>query len=443
MNKPLFKTEICHILVADDEKTIRQVLKEELSQAGCEVTTVINGEKAIEAIEMQDFQVIILDNKMPKVDGLTVLKRLNKENKDMVIIMMTAYGSIDHAVEAMKLGASDYITKPFDTDEMLTKINHHLTATKPLIEKDKKEHFFSRLIGAGKAFEETVQFINRVKDINTTLLITGESGTGKGVVAKEIHMKGNRRDKPFIHINCATLPVNLIESELFGHVKGAFTGAHEDKKGKFEIAEGGTIFLDEISLLDKQLQAKLLTVLQEKRFEKIGSGKTQYLKARIIAATNEDIYKEVEKGHFRKDLFYRLNVISIPCLPLKDRVEDIPLLAGHFLKKYNKLHGKQVGRIDEEVLNLFSQYSWPGNVRELENIIEREVAMSNENTITVEGLNSRIELNNSCENISNSSEYEAIVKALEQNGGHREKTAESLGISRRTLQYRLKAYGLK
>ena len=443
MNKPLFKTEICHILVADDEKTIRQVLKEELSQAGCEVTTVINGEKAIEAIEMQDFQVIILDNKMPKVDGLTVLKRLNKENKDMVIIMMTAYGSIDHAVEAMKLGASDYITKPFDTDEMLTKINHHLTASKPLIEKDKKEHFFSRLIGAGKAFEETVQFINRVKDINTTLLITGESGTGKGVVAKEIHMKGNRRDKPFIHINCATLPVNLIESELFGHVKGAFTGAHEDKKGKFEIAEGGTIFLDEISLLDKQLQAKLLTVLQEKRFEKIGSGKTQYLKARIIAATNEDIYKEVEKGHFRKDLFYRLNVISIPCLPLKDRVEDIPLLAGHFLKKYNKLHGKQVGRIDEEVLNLFSQYSWPGNVRELENIIEREVAMSSENTITVEGLNSRIELNNSCENISNSSEYEAIVKALEQNGGHREKTAESLGISRRTLQYRLKAYGLK
>ncbi len=443
MNKPLFKTEICHILVADDEKTIRQVLKEELSQAGCEVTTVINGEKAIEAIEMQDFQVIILDNKMPKVDGLTVLKRLNKENKDMVVIMMTAYGSIDHAVEAMKLGASDYITKPFDTDEMLTKINHHLTATKPLIEKDKKEHFFSRLIGAGKAFEETVQFINRVKDINTTLLITGESGTGKGVVAKEIHMKGNRRDKPFIHINCATLPVNLIESELFGHVKGAFTGAHEDKKGKFEIAEGGTIFLDEISLLDKQLQAKLLTVLQEKRFEKIGSGKTQYLKARIIAATNEDIYKEVEKGHFRKDLFYRLNVISIPCLPLKDRVEDIPLLAGHFLKKYNKLHGKQVGRIDEEVLNLFSQYSWPGNVRELENIIEREVAMSSENTITVEGLNSRIELNNSCENISNSSEYEAIVKALEQNGGHREKTAESLGISRRTLQYRLKAYGLK
>jgi len=443
MNKPLFKTEICHILVADDEKTIRQVLKEELSQAGCEVTTVINGEKAIEAIEMQDFQVIILDNKMPKVDGLTVLKRLNKENKDMVVIMMTAYGSIDHAVEAMKLGASDYITKPFDTDEMLTKINHHLTASKPLIEKDKKEHFFSRLIGAGKAFEETVQFINRVKDINTTLLITGESGTGKGVVAKEIHMKGNRRDKPFIHINCATLPVNLIESELFGHVKGAFTGAHEDKKGKFEIAEGGTIFLDEISLLDKQLQAKLLTVLQEKRFEKIGSGKTQYLKARIIAATNEDIYKEVEKGHFRKDLFYRLNVISIPCLPLKDRVEDIPLLAGHFLKKYNKLHGKQVGRIDEEVLNLFSQYSWPGNVRELENIIEREVAMSSENTITVEGLNSRIELNNSCENISNSSEYEAIVKALEQNGGHREKTAESLGISRRTLQYRLKAYGLK
>lgn len=440
------------ILVVDDERIILKVLEEELSMAGYSVLTASNGCEAINKLKNHHFDLLILDNKMPKASGMDVLKFIDNQGINSIVIMMTAFGTINHAVEAMKMGVYDYITKPFESDEILRKIQHALSNLNTNNASwDNNSMITKPLLGNSKAFLSIKETIEKVKNINTTILITGESGTGKGIVAKEIHYKGNRQNKPFVHINCAVLPSNLIESELFGHVKGAFTGAIEEKKGKFEMAEDGTVFLDEISLLDHNLQAKLLTVLQERKFEKIGSNKSETLNARIIAATNENIEQEVKKGNFRKDLYYRLNVITIDCPPLRLRREDIEILTWHFILKYNHLHGKSITNVDSSLFEVFKYYEWPGNIRELENFVEKSVAMSMDDTISADGIETNFmrsvgSINkNLHENVLSLENHElnAILEALKRHNGHREKTAEALGISRRTLQYKLKKYDLK
>lgn len=440
------------ILVADDERIILKVLEEELNMAGYTVHTASNGWEAINILKNHHFDLVILDNKMPKASGMDVLRFMDNQGINSIVIMMTAYGTINHAVEAMKMGVYDYITKPFESDEMLRKIQHAFSNMETSnVTWDRNSIIPKPLLGNSKAFLSIKETIEKVKNINTTILITGESGTGKGIVAKEIHYKGNRRNKPFVHINCAVLPSNLIESELFGHVKGAFTGAIEEKKGKFQMAEDGTIFLDEISLLDHSLQAKLLTVLQERRFEKIGANNSETLDARIIAATNENIEQAVKKGNFRKDLYYRLNVITIDCPPLRLRRDDLEILTWHFIAKYNQLHHKNITNVDSGLFEVFKNYEWPGNIRELENFVEKSVAMSTGDSICADGLETdftrgeRSNNNNLDQNELSLENHEqkAILEALKKHNGHREKTAETLGISRRALQYKLKKYDIK
>ncbi len=444
------------VLIADDEKIILRVLSEEFQEAGFQVDIANHGQEAIDFLCKKSYDVVILDHKMPKKNGLEVLGFIEAKELEPIVVLMTAYGTINHAVEAMKKGAYDYITKPFDSEELLEKVQSALS------EKSEKQDFWQNktmipnpFLGKSKAFLSIKETIEKVKNIQSTILITGESGTGKGVVAREIHRKGYRAKEPFIHINCAALPENLIESELFGHMKGSFTGAYNDKKGKLQLAGEGTVFLDEISLLDHTLQAKLLTVLQERKIEPIGGTKPIDLKARIIAASNANLEYEMHQGRFRKDLFYRINVISIHCTALRYRKEDIELLTSHFLTKYNKLHGKSVKGLSKHSIDTLMAYHWPGNVRELENYIERAVAMSKGDVIEHIDIN-HLSLDSShngqrpvYDNKTNTGglsleeqEYQAILEALSKNDGHREKTAEALGISRRTLQYKLKRYGL-
>lgn len=442
------------ILVVDDELIIQKVITEELMIAGFDVEVAGNGLEAMDRIKHANFKydLILLDNQMPKATGLEVLEFIHTNRYACAVIMMTAYGSINHAVEAMKLGAFDYITKPFKMSEIMEKVRLVLKDTKNGAIVEENDTTF--VLGASEQIMKIKDIIDRVKNTKVTVLITGESGTGKGVIAREIHSKGYGRQEPFIHVNCAVLPENLIESELFGHVKGAFTGAAESKQGKFEVAGNGTIFLDEIGLLNHAMQAKLLTVLQEREFQRIGSNQIVKMKARIIAATNADLREQVRLGKFRKDLYYRLNVISICCSPLRDRKGDIQVLVNHFIRRFNRLYDKKIIEIKPEALELLKRHDWPGNVRELENFVERTVAMSLSNTITVKDIEEFVVIDlstqesqeckqgKSFEGHLEKQEFFAIVEALKRNDGHRERTAKELGISRRTLQYKLKKYNL-
>lgn len=450
------------ILVVDDEVTILKVINAELLQQGYEVDTANNGEEANNKIKLNKYDLVLLDFRMPKMDGMTVLRNIKRINPTTVVIMMTAFGTIKNAVEAIKIGAYDYLTKPFDNDDMINKVKEALKV-KDSLQFSKKEFGSNKiqLIGNSKRINNIKGKIEKIKDLNTTVLITGESGTGKGVVAKSIHDLSNRRDLPFISVNCAVLPENLIESELFGHEKGAFTGAIERKKGKFEIAGKGTIFLDEIATLNHNLQAKLLTVLQDKQIQRVGGCKNISVQARIIAATNENLEYLVRKREFREDLYYRLNVINIECPPLRYRKEDIMLLVKFFMKKFNTKFNKKIKDISNEVENVFFSYDWPGNVRELENTIESSVALSEGDILQIVDLPLRIsskvkdisiektnnvnvaeELYKDQYTLLEIEELRAIKIALGKNNGHRKKTAEELGISRRTLQYKLKKFGI-
>ncbi|PAB61182.1 hypothetical protein CCE28_01785 [Anaeromicrobium sediminis] len=440
------------ILVADDEVNILKVIRAELLNEGYEVDLAYDGDEACEKIRKNKYDVAILDIRMPKKDGIETLKEIKSIRKETIVIMMTAFGTIENAVEAIKIGAYDYLTKPFDSTELIYKIQEALkikekTSNKMDISDDKQVN----LIGQSKEMKLIKSKIEKIKDLETTVLLTGESGTGKGVIAKAIHYSSDRNNLPFIHLNCAVLPANLIESELFGHEKGSFTGAVENKKGKFELAGKGTIFLDEINSLSPNLQAKLLTVLQEKRMEKIGGSKTIPVEARIIAATNENLEEAVRHKEFREDLFYRLNVITIECPPLRFRREDIEALTLYFLKKINTKFNKNVLEISSEVWQILKNYDWPGNVRELENTLESAIALANSTTLYEDDLPIRIiqkAKNHEYFNNNNGlspleiQEIKVIKKALEKYGGHREKTAKDLGISRRTLQYKLKKFGL-
>lgn len=440
-----------NILVADDEAVILKIIKEELISEGYRVDTASDGEEASIKVKEKEYDLLILDNKMPKMNGIDVLKEVKKFNPKIIVIMMTAFGTINNAVEAMKLGAYDYITKPFENNDLLYKVKQALKLKDSMIYKSNKREEETQLLGSSKEIADIRKKINKIKNLYTTILLTGESGTGKGVIAREIHNLSSRSKEPFIHVNCAVLPANLIESELFGHEKGAFTGANESKQGKFELAAKGTIFLDEIGTLDHGLQAKLLTVLQEKKFEKIGATKTIPLKARIIAATNDNLEEAVKSRRFREDLYYRLNVISIECPPLRYRKKDIKELSLHFIEILNERLVKDIESISSEVWEIFMNYNWPGNVRELENTLESAIALSNSKILSKEDLPLRIRrkvnkltkpFEESEHSILEIEEIKAIKKALERNNGHRERSAKELGISRRALQYKLKKFGL-
>lgn len=431
------------ILIADDEALIRTALSRELMAAGYMVDTADNGKTALEKILQYNYDLVILDNQMPEMKGLDVLRQMRQQKSQTKVIMLTAYGTIANAVDAMKLGAHDYATKPFENDELLEKIRLLLKQNEAIGAAPAVD---ALPVWRSEPFAALMKTANQIRDNPSTVLITGESGTGKGVLARYIHDTGIGAGKPFIHINCAVLPPNLIDSELFGHAAGAFTGATREKKGKFEAARDGTVFLDEISTLAPDLQAKLLTVLQERTFEKVGSNVTQLFKARIIAATNQELPALVQRGAFRKDLYYRLNVISLQCPPLRQRKEDIEPLAQAFLQHFNRRYQRNVAIALPETWALMMQYSWPGNVRELENFIERIVVMNIADEYGIQEILHSFEpqeepVVSATSNLKNQ-EYLAICSALEKHNGHRGKTAEELGISRRTLQYKLKKYNL-
>jgi len=426
------------------------------------VFTAASEEQALDLMQCQDFDIVLLDLRLGESDGLSVLAKIKAMNQAAIVIIMTAYGSIQSSVEAMKRGAFYYITKPINIDELNTLLKN---AAETLSLKYKVSYFSERLakqgelggmIGESPAMREVFQLIEKVKDISTNVLLTGESGTGKELAARAIHFTGARRNEQFVVVNCAAIPAGLLESELFGHERGAFTGASQRRIGAFEAAHGGTLFLDEVCEMDMNLQAKLLRAVQEKEVSPVGSTLRRTVDVRIIAATNRDIRGEVKAGRFREDLYYRLNVINIHMPPLRDRREDIPLLTSHFLDKFNKKFGKNVRRFDAAALKILSNYSYRGNVRELENIIERAVALSDGACIYAEDLPNDVYPGQD-KNVANRRgtglipvfvgdsladiEKKAILHTLRQAGGNRKETAKILGISERNLRYKLKAYG--
>lgn len=441
------------ILVSDDEPGICHILNHELSAAGFAVTVSRDGRQTVELLEQHRFDVLLLDINMPRLDGFQVLEHLKDRADRPIIILITAYGSIESAVKAMQLGASDYVTKPFECAQLIQKMNDRLSKQKRLLRdraapEDRAIHFW----GSSSALLQIKNTVNKVKDLQSNVLITGESGTGKGVVAKLIHYESRRAERPFTYVDCAAIQPSLMESTLFGHERGAFTGAVAQQKGKFELAGDGTLFLDEIGTLSKDLQAHLLVVLQERCFYRVGGAQRLPMRARIIAATNENLERRVKNGEFREDLYYRLNIIRIQMPPLREHMTDLTELAEKFLALHALRNGKQVASFDGESLRILQNYWWPGNIRELENAVECAVAMADGPQITPQDL--PLYVTSGCHMVRGQSaiqppelslseqEMMSIINALEAHGGHREKTAAALGISRRTLQYKLKKYGL-
>jgi two-component system NtrC family response regulator len=369
------------ILIVDDEKNYLIVLQALLSDVGYEVVTADDARKALEIVRSHDLDLVITDMRMPGMDGMEFLARLQGQSPELPVIMMTAYATVEKAVEAMKRGAFDYITKPFKNEELKLTVRkaidmHRLVRENRLLTQELQHRFsFGNIVGRSRAMRMVYELIEKVAQTRATVLITGESGTGKELIARSIHFNSQRRDKPFISVSCSALPESLLESELFGHERGAFTGAYTLRKGRFELADGGTLFLDEVGDMAPALQVKLLRVLQEMDFERVGGTKTIHVDARVLAATNRDLRREVEQGRFREDLYYRLRVVQIEVPPLRERHDDVPLLVHHFLRKVASANGVPAKRVSEEALRLLCQYSWTGNVRELENVVERAVIL--------------------------------------------------------------------
>ena len=449
------------ILIIDDEENMLHMLKTLLSKEGYEVVTATNGTEGLERIETDSFDTILCDIRMPEMDGLSFLKAAKEKNLDSTIIMMSAYGTIDLAVEAMKHGAYDYVSKPFKPDEIILTLKkaeerERLRKENILLKKEiKKEFGFENIITKNDKMFQIFETIHKISDYDSSVLIIGESGTGKELVAKAIHYNSKRNGKPFIAINCGAIPENLLESELFGYVKGAFTDAHQNKKGLFEEANGGTLLLDEIGELPSNLQVKLLRALQEGEVRKIGDTKQIKLDVRIIAATSRNLAQEARKDNFREDLFYRLNVIQIDLPPLRERREDIPLLANHFINRYNEKHHLKVKNISSAALNILVEYDWQGNIRELENAIERAIILSESSCIEVSSLPPDIrksetfedkELGNdeySIKKIHLIMEEQLIIKALNKTNGNRTQASKLLGISHPSLLSKMKGFGIR
>lgn len=445
------------ILVVDDEKSICSLLSLAL-KTEYEVTSVMTGEACLQIIEVSSFDVVLLDLKIGDTDGIDILKKIKSLWPRTPVIIMTAYGSIKTSVEAMQNGAFTYLTKPLDLEELRVHIQQALAASKLndqveyLSEELDKHRRYDEIIGNSRAMQRIYDLIDRIKVVDSTVTITGESGTGKELVARAIHFGSHRCKERFVVVNCAAIPENLLEEELFGHKRGAFTGAVQDKKGKFEIADGGSIFLDEIGDLPLSLQGKLLRAIQNKEVSPLGGTQLRHVDVRIIAATNRNLKKKVENGSFREDLYYRLNVMTIEMPPLRQRKEDIPLLCAHFIKKYNSEQNKQVRNLSPQAARLLSQYDYPGNVRQLANIIEHAMILTQGPEIDSDCLPAELWKNGRGEENSAPSLYrgmtlreiekKAIAEALAANGQRRDLTARSLGISVRTLQNKINEYHL-
>lgn len=446
------------ILVVDDEKIQREMLRGFLVKQGFQAVETEDGPRALAEFRKEPFHIILSDFRMPGMDGIQLLREIRRIDPEAVVILMTAYGTIETAVAAMKEGAYDYITKPIDLDELLLlvrrvekewRIKKENQELKAQLQGKFKVDF---IISHSRAMEEALNIVGRVAASNATVLIFGESGTGKELFARAIHYTSPRADHPLVKVNCAALPENLLESELFGHEKGAFTGAVSRRIGRFEQANAGSIFLDEIGDLTPALQVKLLRVLQEKEFERIGSNQTLHIDVRVIAATHRNLEEAIAQGRFREDLYYRLNVVTIRLPPLRERKEDIPLLIEHFLKRHSEKNKRPISAISREARELLMRYDYPGNVRELENIIERAVVLCRGEVISSQDLPLHMQEGRSEISLSPGSkgrslpdtleeiEQELIQKALEKSGGIQTRAAEELGISERVLRYKIKKH---
>ena len=447
--------ESMKILVVDDEVLIRDMIKKGLSQmGGFSVEVAQSGLEAIEKMEKDVFDLVLTDLKMPEMDGLELLKTIKGTRPEIMVILMTAFGSIETAVEAMRIGANDYVTKPIDLNELVLHISKVqkesllLRENRLLRMEVRKKFEFNNIIGKSKKMQEVFSLIEKVALGSSTVMIYGGSGTGKELVAKAIHYNSPRADRPFIPFNCGAIPETLVESELFGHTKGAFTGAIQAKKGLFEEADGGTLFLDEISSILPSVQVKLLRVLQEREVMKVGSTERTKIDVRMIAATNENLEENMKKGKFREDLFYRLHVFPIFLPDLKDRKEDIPLLAYHFLDLYSKEAKKEIRGISKEAMKLLLEYPWPGNVRELENTIERAVVMTDQNYLVpndfpkdlMEGFSEMIKRGVKDRKSLDDIKSEYIKEILKEVGGNKRIASEILRVNPRTL-YRFEKKG--
>lgn len=453
------------ILVVDDEESIREFLEIMLRKEGYEITLAEDGLKAKELIQKKSFDMIISDLQMPNMTGIELLKYVRQDYPEMLFMMITAFGTTETAVEAMKMGAYDYLTKPFKIDEVRINIANALRSknlefeNRSLKKELNKEFSFQNIIGNSPAMHYVFDLIKRVSQAPTNILVTGESGTGKEVIAKAIHYNGPLKDRPFVTINCGAIPENLMESEMFGHKKGSFTGAIADKLGLFEVADGGTLFLDEVGELPLSIQVKLLRALQERVVRRVGATEDTKVEVRIIAATNRNLEEMVQKGSFRQDLYYRLNVIHIKTPSLRERKEDIPLLAHFFLKKYNEKLHKNISSISTEAMESLKKYDYPGNVRELENMLERTVALEGGSTVLPESLpplvntgsgrklasSNEIEVTDEgvdLDKIIGQIEKELIIKAIHQANGIKKRAAKLLSITFRSMRYRIEKYNL-
>jgi len=444
------------ILVADDEEEIRNSLSIVLREEGFRCMAVADGEEAIKALKEHSFDILVTDLKMPKADGIEVLEQAMQRSAETLTIIITAHATVETAIQALRKGASDYILKPLDFDEVILRIENLLNQKK-LVQENKylreqidQEFNFNHIIGESPAMKEVYRMVKRVSNANSNVLITGPSGTGKELVARAIHSNSPRSSKPFIAINCGAIPKDLMESELFGHKKGAFTGAISDKDGVFVAANKGTVFLDEVGEIPVDQQVNLLRVIQEREVKPIGSNQMISFDTRIIAATNKNLEEEIEKGNFREDLYYRLNVVEIPLPTLQKRKEDIPLLAHHFIKKYSRELNRPVKGISSEAIGALMSYDWKGQVRELENIIERSVLLGDGDFITPD------DLPGSIQESSNDFEYDAdsledavqtfekhhIISVLKRTEGNKAEAARLLGIDPSTLYRKMERMGI-
>ena len=452
-----------NLLVVDDEENMRQLLRKVMSEQGFEVDLVEDGEKAVRKVtqEPNRYDVVMLDIRLPGKNGIEVLRDIREINSEIAVVMITAYESLETAIQSIREGAYDYLVKPVGIDELLISVERALERRLLRLENRylrgeiEKRYSFANIIGESDKMQEVYRLVESVLSSPAPVLLEGESGTGKELIARAIHYNGKRKEQKFVAVDCGALPENLIESELFGHKKGAFTGATRDKIGLFEEANHGTIFLDEICNINSSTQAKLLRVLQENEIKRVGEVSYRKVDVRIISATNKNLKEEVKKGKFRDDLYYRLNVIYINLPPLRDRNEDIPLLADYFLSSYSKKVGKHVGRLEDDVLDLFMHYSWPGNVRQLENEIKKMVTfVSPEANLTLEYVSEEIREADQILKFSQSGsenslkrkvanlEKELILGELKKNKWNKSKTAISLGLSRKGLDKKVLRYGL-
>lgn len=442
------------LLVIDDEKNIREGLAADFEMDGYDVKIAANGDEGLEFLSKGDIDLVITDLRMPGTSGEDVLKKVTREMPGIPVIVLTGHGSIDAAVSAMQNGAYDFLTKPLNLEHLELVVKRALKGRELSLQHQEllsevKSKSSDNMIGKSPSLQKVNNLINKVADSKISILITGESGVGKEVVADAIQQKSSRRDKPFIKVHCAALSESLLESELFGHEKGAFTGAETLHKGKFELADGGTIFLDEIGEINPGVQVKLLRVLQEKKFERVGGEKTIEVDVRVISATNKTLEDEVKQKHFREDLYFRLKGIEIMVPPLRERKDDIPLLLNNFLLKYNKENNKNIKGFSNSAKNILFNYNWPGNVRELQHCVESAVVMASGDEIQAEDLTIKLEDKKNSSGILvpygislEDAEKMIILENLESNNGNKTKTADILKIGRKTLHRKLNEYGL-